>query len=94
MNPQLKTLSKVLLEDGTIKSTAFEKFDEFLTEAKSIRLFRCYEDALTIYLKSGQKQTRIWKSQGRKWTSIPIYQAELHPYQKKGVAFAVEQAGL
>lgn len=96
---KLKALSRKYFSDnGTIKSTAFEKFDEFLSEAKSIQdSFRCYEDALTYIFEVRDKNRRkawIWKNQkGLENGLLSQYiKAELHPYQKKGVAFAV-QAG-
>jgi SNF2 family DNA or RNA helicase len=98
-NRKLKGLSrKYFLEDSTIKSTAFEIFDEFLTEAKNIQeSFRCYEDALTYIFEVRDKNRRkawIWKNQkGLENGLLSQYiKADLHPYQKKGVAFAV-QAG-
>ncbi|WP_114751344.1 DEAD/DEAH box helicase [Pleomorphovibrio marinus] len=94
---KLNALSKKYFsENGTIKSTAFEKFDEFLTEAKSIQgSFRCYEDALTYIFEVREKNRRkawIWKNQNGLENGLlsQYIKAELHPYQKKGVAFAVE----
>ena len=96
---KLKALSKKYFSDnGTIKSTAFEKFEEFFIEAKNIHeSFRCYEDALTFIFEVREKNRRkawIWKNQkGLENGLLSQYiKAELHPYQKKGVAFVV-QAG-
>ncbi len=57
---KLKALSRNYFSDnGTIKSTAFEKFDQFLTEAKNIQSsFRCYEDALTFIFEVRDKNRR------------------------------------
>ncbi|WP_194774665.1 DEAD/DEAH box helicase [Pararhodonellum marinum] len=94
---RLKTLSKKYFsEGGTIKSTAFNKFEEFFIEAKNIHpSFRCYEDALTFIFEVRDKNKRkawIWKNQkGLDNGLLSSYiKAELHPYQKKGVAFAVQ----
>lgn len=96
---KLKALSRKYFSDtGTIKSTAFEKFDNFLTEAKKIHAaFRCYEDALTYIFEvraKNRRKTWIWKNQSALDNGLlsQYIKAELHPYQKKGVAFAV-QAG-
>ncbi len=96
---KLKSLSgKYFSENGNLKSTGFEKFDEFLAEARHINQdFRCYEDATAFILKVRDKNRRkawIWKNQLALQNGLlsNYIKAELHPYQKKGVTFAV-QAG-
>ncbi len=96
---KLHTLSKkYFYESGFIKSTAFEKFENFYSEAKKIEeTFRCYEDALTYILEVRDKNRRkswIWKNQEKLQNGFlnNYIKAELHSYQKQGVSFAV-QAG-
>lgn len=89
---------KYFSDDGTIKSTAFEKFDEFLLLVKNINpTFRCYEDALSYIFEiraKNRRKTWIWKNQKELQNGLlsKYIKAELHPYQKEGVCFAV-QAG-
>ena len=96
---KLRALAKTYYSaNGVIKSTAYERFDEFLGAAKKIQKgFKCYEDALEYILEVRAKNRRkAWADKNQlalqNGLLAKYIKAELHPYQKQGVAFAV-QAG-
>ncbi len=88
--------SRYFHEDGRIKSTAYVGFDGFLSAARKIDpSFRCYEDALSHILEVREKTKRkawVWKnSKALQDGMLSGYvKAELHPYQKEGVCFAIK----
>ncbi len=89
---------KYFQEDGRIKPTTYDRFDEFINAANGIDAsFRCYEDAMSHILEVREKNIRkVWVSKNRDALQNGLLsnyvKAELHPYQKEGVRFAV-QAG-
>lgn len=96
---KIQILSKQYFsENGTIKSTTYEKFEEFFLAVKKFNpTFRCYSDALAYIFEvraKNRRKTWIWKNQKALQNELlsKYIKAELHPYQKEGVCFAV-QAG-
>ena len=82
--------------DSILIPSAFEKFDEFLTLAKKINPdFICYQDALEFvldrreYIKRNQfLDTELRQSENK---IFGLVKAELFPYQKEGIEFALRQ---
>lgn len=94
---KIKALSrKYFTDNGTIKPSSIEKFDEFLVEVKKINpSFRCYEDALNYIFELRAKNKRIaWVKKNQialeNGLLSQYIKADLHPYQKQGVCFAIE----
>lgn len=94
---KIKTLSsKYFNKDGSIKTSAYSVFDEFLLAARKLNpTFRCYEDALSYIFEIREKNKRkTWVSENleslQNQKLSDYINAELHPYQKEGVLFAVK----
>jgi superfamily II DNA or RNA helicase/virulence-associated protein VapD len=94
---KLKRFSKSFFNsEGTLKETSFDNFDEFLEGAREIDPnFRCYEDALSFIITIRDKRRRsAWvnknKNELQENRLSDYIKANLHPYQKEGVVFAIE----
>ncbi len=85
-------------EENCLKPERYSVFDDFLSDARQLSAdFRCYDDAMAFVLeKRAADQRTSWVKRHEKeirTTLLSKYvKAELHPYQKEGVAFAI-QAG-
>lgn len=75
----------------TLLPKAFERFGEFLNEAKKIdESFRCYQDALDFVVEQREAIARC-KVIDEKYTDAALdglLSTTLYPYQKEGVRFA------
>ncbi|MEX2567426.1 MAG: SNF2-related protein, partial [Cyclobacteriaceae bacterium] len=94
--PKFKSFRKLYFtNDGTLKDSSFDKFDLLLDEAREIDPgFRCYEDALSYIITIREKRRRMdWVDRNKKELQenrlSDYIQADLHPYQKEGVCFAI-----
>jgi superfamily II DNA or RNA helicase len=87
---------KYFQENGSIKSSAYNNFDAFLVATKKIDpTFRCYEDALAYVFEVREKNKRkvwVWKNQKQLQNGLlsKYVKADLHPYQKDGISFAIQ----
>lgn len=97
-NAKFTVFSKLYFTDeGTIKEKAFDNFDVFLKGAREIDPgFRCYEDALSFIINIREKRRRMdWvkknKNELQENRLSDYINANLHPYQKEGVCFAIEE---
>jgi SNF2 family DNA or RNA helicase len=87
---------KYFSNENILIPSAFEKFDEFLTLAKKINPdFICYQDAFEFvldrreYIKRNQfLDTELRKSENK---IFGLVKADLFPYQKEGIEFALRQ---
>lgn len=80
--------------EGTLKSGAFARFDEFLRQAAEIDDgFRCYDDALSFVLESRGTKKRIARIE-KKYTAdesfAGLLKTDLYEYQREGILFAAK----
>ncbi len=82
---------------GTLKSEAYSNIDSFLQQAHALHPdFRCYTDGLEFILEKRETQRRNEKvdkqlKQGDKFFNS-IIKADLFPYQKTGIEFALRKS--
>jgi len=87
--------SRYFNEHGQLKPAAFATFDKFLEKARHIDAdFRCYDDALGFVLEQRERARRRQLLKDRiKNLKDPYFEtlikADLFPYQREGVYFAV-----
>jgi SNF2 family DNA or RNA helicase len=93
--PFQQLISTYFNNDGTIKENGYEHFDVFLGKAKELNpSFRCYRDAMEFVVDIRERIKR------KRWVYDHIehlnngmlkdyIKADLHPYQKEGVAFII-----
>ncbi len=83
-------------ENMELKSKSFDSFDRFLERAHSLNAdFRCYEDALEFVIGQREQEQRHQLLRERIKNIKSKYfdnliKAELFPYQREGVYFAVK----
>ena len=84
-------------EAGILKPEAYSRVDSFLQKAHALHPdFRCYTDALEFILEKREAQTRNEKvdrqlKQSDKFFNS-IIKADLFPYQKQGIEFALRKS--
>lgn len=82
---------KYFNQNGELRKTALEPFDDFLRLAKSIdNSFRCYDDVLDFVIEQRERKART-KIIDKKYNDVTldnVLSTKLFPYQKEGVRFA------